>query len=710
MTPDQSAKLTPEDCVLLANIFESEVERLFPVPATVRLFQPNFIHGPLNTRELPAKYRKAVASLAGKTTPQRTEGVLFIPLYLTEGQSALFILSDIDPVLLRKFSTSWLLEFQQKVQRYVHLVRDAHVDVETGLYNGRGLDVILQHPPDPKSPYSLYVISTFFVRRTSRGNIQKLHCLASFFSTLAHSLQFFLGQELFALVTVGHKRQQRLAFAHHLQRRLKREGIQKIHVAFTEYRQGDKGVYNDAWQALAVAEERGPYGMCDAGVLRKAENHPFEVPTDDGVLKKIRLLWHGLNRFGLAIFSCDKEWELSSSLQHLVSSILAEGEYVLAFEPEHVFVLLPNVSPASCYNRVKELAEVLTQTNQLSLSAGVASFPCLQFTKTDIIRNCRKALLHASFFGPGSIVAFDHVSLNVSGDWYFDEGDFRKAVTEYSRGLKLKPGENNLLNSLGVALMEMKRHRLAIDSFTEVLANDSDNYMALVNLGYAYQVQKKESLALEFFEKAYTVQKHLNLSGVDVYPQLSRLYCRAGRYQQALPVLTRWQEAEEEGGEYMLYRLLGEAYMEIGEAAKAMQSLQRALQLYPYDVESMSLLGLLYVEQNEGEEAGHLLLEKALSIDNTNADSWYRHARAMFYLGRMKEAHDGVRKCLQLKRSHTRARFLLGKILMSENKTTQAAGVFRRILAMKNVTDAEKKEAEKAVSGLSVPANDPDNR
>ena len=96
-----------------------------------------------------------------------------------------------------------------------------------------------------------------------------------------------------------------------------------------------------------------------------------------------------------------------------------------------------------------------------TVALGVASWPCLDFAKSDIPGNCLKALLHSSFLGPGSMVVFDHLSFNVSGDFFFEEGDYRAAIREYQRGLRLQPFDLNLINSLGVTLVECGQERQA---------------------------------------------------------------------------------------------------------------------------------------------------------------------------------------------------------------------------------------------------------
>ncbi|MCJ7833132.1 MAG: hypothetical protein MUQ20_01945, partial [Deltaproteobacteria bacterium] len=62
------------------------------------------------------------------------------------------------------------------------------------------------------------------------------------------------------------------------------------------------------------------------------------------------------------------------------------------------------------------LIEQFKQTLNLSFSLALSDYPCPPFHKGDILDNTIKALDHLSFLKPGSFIAFDSVSLNISGD------------------------------------------------------------------------------------------------------------------------------------------------------------------------------------------------------------------------------------------------------------------------------------------------------
>ncbi len=705
---DQSQRLTVKDCSLLAPVLEQEVRRLFPVPAAVRLWyegcKESFLSvGPEFPEGIGQCIVEYIAEVEQSTVPCFRDGILLCPVPLAGEQRAVFVFFDTDPALLKKFSSDWLQIFQGTVREHLAMVRQVYRDPETGLHNARALEYLVNEVSTEQDWLALYLISVHFIRRSNKGISRKIKYLSRLLCATVNRGVFFLGQGLFALVVERDGQKQRRMYAHRLQKYLRKKGVQKVHIAFSSLANEKKSLQADLFQALAVAERRGPFGLCDTDVLREDVDHPFSLP-EKNVLRKLRALWRGKNSFTLALFSRDDHDTATDALATVVTPLLSRKEHCVACGNDEVFVFATGSLSSQHSSRFKEIAASIFSSGGDVVSVGFCRFPCLKFTKTDTIRNCRKALMHASFYDAGSVVAFDHLSLNVSGDYFFDEGDFRQAVREYSLGLQLYPGEKNLLNSLGVALMEMNRVHDAIESFNLVLAREPDNHMALMNLGYACLRQGNDLQALVHFEKALAVHHHLSMAGTDIYRQLGRLYCRMERYQEALSVLDRWRQTQDDDGKLLLYRLSGQAYAGTGETFKAMRSLQNALRLHPHDVESMSMLGLLYVEQGEGEEAGFLLLEKALSLDENECASWYRYARALLFVGREKEAHIAVGKSLRLCRTHAKAMMVQAEILDALAKKKQAGKVLDRLLKRKDLLLSERREAESILRKLGEAA------
>ena len=110
----------------------------------------------------------------------------------------------------------------------------------------------------------------------------------------------------------------------------------------------------------------------------------------------------------------------------------------------------------------------------------------MAYKKCEIINNARKAFDHATFFGANSLVAFDDVSLNISGDKFYEKGDIPAAINEFKLALALDPGNVNVHNSLGVCYGLQSDYDSAIAAFQKAMALDPGEYMALYNLGLVH--------------------------------------------------------------------------------------------------------------------------------------------------------------------------------------------------------------------------------
>jgi tetratricopeptide (TPR) repeat protein len=364
-------------------------------------------------------------------------------------------------------------------------------------------------------------------------------------------------------------------------------------------------------------------------------------------------------------------------------------------------ILLPEIDPGAIEQYLPSIRKKYQDCcgDDQTIAMGVASWPCLDFSKSEIAGNCLKALLHSSYLGPGTTVVFDHLSLNVSGDFFFEEGDYRTAIREYRRGLRLQPGDLNLINSLGVTLVECGQERQAAACFQEVLAKEPANYMALVNLGHVQHTLGRKQKALECFERAYQVLDQANAAPQELLLPLGKLYAEFGEHAKALVVFEHLKACPGSEKEFLLHRLFGQSYLETGQPEEAIKACQHALQIFPQDSISLSTLGLLYVEQGEGDDVGLTLCRKALELDNFNPDHWCRLSRALLHIGDHAGALAAARKCLQLRRGHVEGLLLLGRISLIHNWQKRAERCFSLAASAKECT---KSQAERAKSSLAA--------
>ncbi|MCL2458558.1 MAG: tetratricopeptide repeat protein [Desulfobulbus sp.] len=703
--------LSLSDLYILHRPMAEEAQRLLPVPATAT-FAAVAADGSLHPLD------RTPATQAGLSSPpekavSREPGMLgdqlILPLELPSGECAAMVIGDVDPALLRKMSTRWLREVRATLLQELELVRWGYIDPEADLYNRCAVIAFLQEGAG-SGPFFFLLLNTAFYRRTAAGNIQKLREIADLLQALTRMHCFSFSYGVFGVLLPAENREQAMKKTHYLQRQLKQEGLNRVQIGFAQVSdvgQSAANMLNRLWRALALAEKRGPFGLCDIDTIDECFPHPFQL-RQPAVLARLKRRWRGLSRFTLALLAQQdtsgqpatiEAWPDAMSLDR---APVSQGNFLGAEEHLALFIL-PEVDATEAEREVDAIKAYFRKNcGGDSLAAGIASWPCLDYAKSDIPGNCLKALMHGSFLGPETTTVFDHVSVNVSGDFFFEEGDYRAAIREYRRGLRLQPGDPNLINSLGVALVECGQERQAATCFQEVLAKEPANYMALVNLGHVQQTLGQREKALECFRQAYQVLDQSETSPQELLLPLGKLYAQLGDHAQALEIFEHWRGYPGSDREFLLFRLLGQAYWENGRSEEAVRACQRALQLFPQDSISLSTLGLLYVEQGEGNDIGLTLCRKALALDNFNPDHWYRQGRALLHAGDHAEAGAAVRQCLQLRRDHVEGLLLAGRLKVMGKKRIRAKQYFSQALAAKACTQSQADRARAAIAELAT--------
>lgn len=688
---------------------------LLPLAATVHfssLASDGSLH-PVQARELGEIHADATSPLL---QPKLLDDQLVIPLALASGEYLAVVVSDIAPDVLRKMSTEWLIEMQNSLLLELELAQQCYIDPESDLYNRRAAEAFLQQILQQESfaefaePVFFLVLNTVFYRRTAAENLQKLREIAGLLQALTQAPCFSFGYGVFGVVLPAQGREDVLQQTHRLQHQLKREGLSKVQVGFAQIALRDSApgtnLFDTIWRALTIAEQRGPFGLCDLDALDERLPHPFQ-PGHPTLMARLHQLWRGLSSFALVMISRQPTVDYPAKTGQDGRATLPQALGVHVGDEDNLtLVLIADVvdgTPEALAQRVQSIRGHYQQFygEALDLALGVAAWPCLDFNKGDIPGNCLKALVHSSYLGAGETVFFDHISLNVSGDLFFDEGDYRAAIREYRRGLRLQPGDLNLMNSLGVALIECGQERQAVLCFQEVLLHDCSNYMALVNLGHVQHALGRKDLALANFEQAYHLLDTVDSAAQELLVPLGRLYAELGEHGKAQAIFEHWRRCPGSEHEFLLHRLLATALYENGLFEDAMQACQKALRLFPQDSISLSILGLLYVEQGEGNEIGLSLCQKALALDNFNPDHWCRLGQALLHVGDQEGALSAAKRCLHLQRLHVQGSLLLARVYAAMQKNGLAKRLLMKVLTLPGASVAQRKRAQQQFDDLA---------
>jgi len=296
-------------------------------------------------------------------------------------------------------------------------------------------------------------------------------------------------------------------------------------------------------------------------------------------------------------------------------------------------------SPLEFAEKIKKtLAESTTET----ISIGIASYPTLNFTKGQLIENAVKALDHAVFFGPDSTVCFDAVSLNISGDNLYQDGDIHGAISEFQTALLLDPSDINLRNSLGVCHGILGDYRKALKEFKAALKLDPNEVMALYNIGLVNMLTGKKAEALKYFLDA---DREKQEDIFEIAFQIGRVYLDMEKPETAKEFFEKAEELNPES--WSVLHALGECYTAINLTDKAVAAYKKAIRLNPNDAESLSALGCLFDLLGENPEITTIFCQQSIDISPENG--LYRYRLGSLYLKRnqldealteFQKAHD----------------------------------------------------------------------
>jgi tetratricopeptide (TPR) repeat protein len=302
----------------------------------------------------------------------------------------------------------------------------------------------------------------------------------------------------------------------------------------------------------------------------------------------------------------------------------------------------PDKNASSCLKLAVKLKKSLESTGEETVTTGVAAYPAFSYKKHEIIGNAGKALDHADYFGPGSIVAFDAVSLNISGDKLYQNGDIEGAVKEFKTALLFDPDNVNVHNSLGVCYGVLEDFPKAIREFKESIRLSPKELMPLYNAGLVYQLTGKKEKALKLFQKAARLGEEL----FEINFQTGKLLLELGKPGEGREYLEKALKLKPESSVALFY--LGESFTAAGMLDEAEAAYEKAIKINPNDAASLSSLGWLYDQKDKNRDVSLAFSRQSVEIAPDNG--LFRQRLGRLYMKRdlPKEALREFKKAEKL--------------------------------------------------------------
>ncbi len=643
---------------------------------------------PANEKTEDRELREALENAVEKGVPVFLDDNLLLPFSVKEAW-VVAQLSGLDEFLVRKVGGDWVDTLCALLLREFLLVKRSCIDSLTGLLSSLHLEESLDSR-NPSQEGVLFLVAVYPKGSSSfqakKYQYRTVSLLKSFVDD--HFSLYYLGQSCFGIVCENCNQDFVSSFAASLVNYLKGERCFRAHVGSAPMARKNKEssaaqlsseiVMKKAWAALHVASKRGPFAFCNYTSIEDVENHPFAAPAQR-LSRWLQRVTRSLQSFSLV--------QLDSAADEVFDTVkeFAEEGMELYRDISAVYLMMPEQTGRSAKKEGERLLAVLGEKKfaDQSIKVGVSSFPLAGFRKSDLLLNCRKAILHSTFLEPGSVVLFDAVSLNISGDVFYGEGDLVRAVKEYQRGLLLAPDNGNLHNSLGVCYAQMNRHKEAVDCFARACGSKEDQFMALYNLGLQQQLGRENVQAIDSFTQALALpvnEEKEEKARKDMAFRVAVLCAEQTRFEKALDLLLSWYKSEEDSRvSGRAARYLGISYHGLGKYREAMIWLQRAMRHDEFDAEVLGLLGEIYLRENEGDDIALRFCEKSVELNPDSLPLKLRLAKVQIHCGDFQAAVKSLQPCLRNKKVRSDALLQRGVICLEQKNLAAAEKWFRKI-------------------------------
>ena len=698
--------LDVSDFIVLSSRFGQVLQRKIPTSKEVSFVSLRgfcLAHIDIADGEKESVFKRVISS----NIPEKVGNDAFVfPLQFTGSDGLIALVTGIDKTIVTRTSSDWLEDIAGSVFHEFVSLKRTFVDPVTGLYNSVLLSDVLDEAREDSRNFHVVLVEVLPPARLPKdvfGHVIKAARSLSGYDRFGFPL-FHLGQSVFAFIVPERKREFLKNYCLSLITYIKNKGFNRVHCGCSSvnitrtlksYPEGNQTLLDEAWTAMHTACRRGPFAFCDYDILANPDHFPLKaVPRS--TIAKLQRRWKNCDQYSLIYFKPD--FQNRDRLVEVMARYFDENKFLVA--DAGIFVIRTD-EPAKEAKRWAETAikEIISENDSgFSMSAGISEFPFKDYSRTEIIRNCQKALLHGEFFGYGSSVVFDDTSLNISGDIYYGEGDLTGAVKEYRKGLDIDGDNINLLNSLGVTFALMNRNHDAQNAFQAVLDRNPENFMALYNKGLGEQMAgrykqaaKSYHRALEVSENESNEQKHFRN---DLLCQLGIVSFYNGEFRETTALLEKWYLNQDGGkGRGKCCRFIGMSYFYLSNQTEAKVWLQRAVVFDEYDAESLNILGELYFKSKEGDEIALKLLEKSIELNHTNMEYILRYGRCLNHAGNYEGALSMLKRCVRSSSVRYDVWFELAIAYKGLNKYNKARYYLKKLVEGTDVPQAMRNNA-----------------
>lgn len=351
----------------------------------------------------------------------------------------------------------------------------------------------------------------------------------------------------------------------------------------------------------------------DDQITHLRDKHP-QLLVGDAITQRSEALLQQKLRFAVVVLKseCDQDALPMRQLETVAEAFAQlaaplDGIWGLLYH-DLPALFLPDTDAEHARAIALEIKNRLVTEDLGPISGGVACYPTDRYQPRQVMENALKALYHAGFCNGDAVVAFDAVTLNISGDRLYNQGDIAGAIDEFSIAARLDPANANVFNSLGVAYGVLGNYPRALEAFRIAIRLDAGESIAHYNYGLVQLLLGDLETALSYFKHAKAHQGDI----FEVSLQLGRLFMQRQEWPQALAHLREAVRLNANAG--VAYRLQGDCHVKSLNWSAAKKAYGQAIRINPEDAAALSALAAIYGRLGENLELAEIFAEQSITL------------------------------------------------------------------------------------------------
>lgn len=244
--------------------------------------------------------------------------------------------------------------------------------------------------------------------------------------------------------------------------------------------------------------------------------------------------------------------------------------------------------------------------------------------------------------GEAASAVFDFTLANI----YFQQEDYDKAVLAYKTAVNKYPKFRRAWRNLGMIYVRQGEFEKAVPALTKVIELGGGDSLTYGLLGFSYSSVENNLAA----ESAYRQAVLLDPVTMDWKMGLARALFKQERYSEAASLCAALIEKEPERAD--LWLLQANAFVGQGKSLKAAENYELVDTLGASTVDSLNMLGDIYVNESLFEMAVNAYIRAMEKNPDRNAERAIRASKVLVTRGALEETKVLIKRIKEMHGAH----------------------------------------------------------